>query len=214
VRPEQITRITAARGVVTFFRESVQTTTYRFRNKGPDAKTLILEHPKESGRALKDLEPEETTAAFYRFRITAQPGQEIEFPVTEIVSRQNNVAVRSLDRPTFELTFTGSEIPAGLRSRIENVIRARERLAELQAQKLPLDNSIKTIFTDQDRLRENLKALGDSREERELRQRYLSELQAQEEQVKDLRSRLERLTQEIAEQEAHVSKLVSELSWS
>ena len=94
------------------------------------------------------------------------------------------------------------------------MIRARERLAELQSQKPPVDSSITAIFTDQERLRENLKALGDSREERDLRQRYLSELQAQEQQVKDLRSKLEELTRQIGEQDALVSKLISELSWS
>ena len=212
--PEVTTRMTASRGVVTLHRESAQTTSYKFRNKGQEAKTVILEHPRDPQKTLKELKPDEATATFYRFRITVAPGQEIDFPVAETLFRQSAVAVRTLDRPTFELVFSGSAVPSELRSRIEEIMRARERLADLQGQSASTENSTKSIFADQDRLRQNLMALGDSREERELRQRYLAELQLQEQQIKDLRTRLEGLTRQVSEQEALVSRLISDLSWS
>jgi hypothetical protein len=212
-QPERIAKIKAERGVVTITHEAIQTTSYRFRNKGQDSKTIILEHPRDRGRELKDLKPVETTATSYRFRISAEPGQEIEFPVVETVSRQNVVELLNTERPGLELLFSGSEIPSELRARIDNVIRARERLSELEDQKEPLGEQTKAIFEDQERLRDNLKALGDRREERELRQRYIAELQSQEEHIKDLRNKLDVLNRQIAEQDAMVDQLIANFSW-
>jgi len=213
-RPETTTMISASRGVVTLFRETSQTTNYTFRNKGQDAKTLILEHPRTPQRTLKDLKPEETTSAFYRFRINVQPGRSIEFPVAETLSRQMTVNVRDINRASFDLTFSGTEIPAELRARLMAIIAEREKLAELEAQKPTLANSLKSIFDDQERVRENLKALANRREEKVLRQKYLSQLEAQEQQVTDLRTKVEDLDRRIAEQELLVSRLISELTWS
>ena len=76
----------------------------------------------------------------------------------------------------------------------------------------PLRN-IEQVFADHERLRENLKALGDSREERDLRTRYLAELTQQEDTVKDLRAQSAALDQQIQQHEAAAAKLVSELAW-
>jgi hypothetical protein len=212
--PEHIVRLTATHGVVTLFHESIQTTSYKFRNKGQESKTIILEHPRNEGTALQDLQPAETTAASYRFRILAEVGQEIEFPVAELTTREEALELEDLDRMEFQEVFSGAGIPSELRSRIETIVRAKERLSELEHQKEPLDGQIKGIFDDQERLRENLKALGDRREERDLRQGYITQLQSQEQHIADLRNKSEELTKQISQQEQLVSKLISDLSWS
>jgi hypothetical protein len=213
-RPEQIVRLTATKGVVTLFHESVETTSYKFRNKGQESKTLILEHPRDDSTALRDLTPAETTAVGYRFRIAVEPGQEIEFPVAETVTREEAVELDDLDRKEFLEVFSGAGIPSELRSRIETIVRAKERVSELERQKVPLDGQIKAIFNDQQRLRENLKALGDRKEERELRQGYIMQLQSQEQRITDLRNKTEELTKQIGQQEEQVSKMISDLSWN
>jgi hypothetical protein len=213
-KPEYVVKATAAHGIVTLFYESIQTTSYRFRNKGQEAKIIVLEHPREDITALRDLTPAETTAKSYRFRIATEPGQEIQFPVAETVSSKEEVEISDLDRPTFELMFSAAEIPSGLRTRLETIVRARERLAEFEKQKEPLEDQRKAIFDDQERVRENLKALGDRQEERQLRQGYIAELQSQEQRVKDLRNKADDLTKQINAQEALVAQLISDLSWN
>ncbi len=187
-RPDTIASITVSRGVMISRYESTRTTAYRFRNKGPD-NTAVLEHPRNPQTVLKDAKPDETSASAYRFRIALAPAQEIEFPVVETVSHQTNTTIRSLDRATFDLSFSGSDFPEALRTKIHEIMTQRDHLADLQAQKTPIDNSIKSIFTDQDRLRENIKALGNRSEDRALRQKSLAQLDSQEQQVKDLRAK-------------------------
>jgi hypothetical protein len=210
-RPETISRTTSSKGVLTVHRDSVQTTSYKFRNKGQEAKTIILEHPRNPQRKLIALTPVETTAAFHRFRIVAQPGEEIDFPVEETVSAQTDVSIDGLHRDDALLIF--SSIPANMRPRVEEVIRERERLAELEEQQEKIKESLESIFEDQERLRENLKVLSDNREDRSLRQRYLTQMEGQEDQVKDLRARAAEHTQRIAERETSISRLIAELTW-
>jgi hypothetical protein len=213
-RPETIVSVTVARGVMVSHFESTQTTSYRFRNKGQDDKTLVLEHPRNTRRTLKDITPEETSATAWRFRIALRAGQQIEFPVVETVDRQTTVTIRSLDRPAFEAVFAAPEFLAELRAKLQDILTQRDILSSLQAEKAPIDDSIKSIFADQQRLRENLKALTQRREDRDLHQKYLAQLDAQEQQVKDLRARLENLTRQIASHDAVVSKSISDLTWN
>src|ERR1051326_3303394 len=67
--PEVLSKVSVSRGVITIIRETDQITSYKFRNKGQESKIVILEHARDGQKVLKNVNPEETTAAFYRFRI-------------------------------------------------------------------------------------------------------------------------------------------------
>ena len=58
------------------------------------------------------------------------------------------------------------------------------------------EKRIAALFEDQERQRENLKALGDSQQERGLRERYVKELTTAEERLASLRAEIERWTTE------------------
>ena len=93
------------------------------------------------------------------------------------------------------------------------MIRGREHLAALEEQQEKTKESLESIFEDQERLRENLKALSDNREDRVLRQRYISQLEEQEDQVKALRAGSADQSRRITEEQASISRLISALSW-
>jgi hypothetical protein len=68
-----------SRGVleVTFLDE--QTTTYRFKAPAREARTLVIEHPRQAGWRLKaaQIETAEVTDASYRVRQRLEPGEEV-----------------------------------------------------------------------------------------------------------------------------------------
>ena len=105
------------------------------------------------------------------------------------------------------------EVPAALKSKIDEIVVARENLSDLRKQREPLDVRINAIVQDQTRLRENLKALRESKEEKELRQKYLDSLAGQEQQSNELRTRINDLLVRITEQDTAVAKMISELNW-
>ena len=76
-------------------------------------------------------------------------------------------------------------------------------MIELKSTMIDLDRRIeenhqriKAVFADQERQRENLKALGDSQQERGLRERYVNELTDAEERLLELRGEIDTWTRE------------------
>jgi hypothetical protein len=69
--------------------------------------------------------------------------------------------------------------------------------------------SIDAMFRDQERLRENLKALGTGAQGQPLRARYLDQLKAQEDQIQTLRARIDAVNTDIAAAQARLADLIA-----
>jgi chromosome segregation ATPase len=78
---------------------------------------------------------------------------------------------------------------------LRKVLAQKDAIADLEAQKDARDEETSKIYDDQQRLRENMKALKGSPEEKALVERYVQQLNTQE-------TRLETLRKEIAQLEA------------
>jgi hypothetical protein len=210
-QPETMARLTIARGVATTFMESVATTTYEIRNRGREPKSLIVEHSRAGNRALKSVTPFESTEGFHRFRIALTPGQSTTLEVPEIVSRQSSVQLTTLTRPQLA-QFSTNTTPAQVRERLGQIVALQEQLAVLRGQVKESQDGIDGVFRDQERLRENLKALGTGVEDRQLRSRYLGELQKQEDQLEAGRVRMAAVNAEISRLQAQLGDLIATLS--
>jgi hypothetical protein len=63
-----------ARGVMTYMSEEQQEMAYTIRNRDTSPRTVIIEHPIQSGWKLEpDMKPEESTTSFHRFRMSINP---------------------------------------------------------------------------------------------------------------------------------------------
>ena len=89
-------------------------------------------------------------------------------------------------------------------SRNWSIVEQKNKIAEVAAQIQSLDDEKSGIYDDQQRLRENLKALKGSQEERALTQRYTQQLNDQEnrlaeidKQSKDLQSKRDALQSDL-----------------
>jgi hypothetical protein len=211
-KPETTVRMTVAKGVAVLFMESLLTTTYEIRNKGTQKKSLIVEHPRFTDRKLKDVQPMEATDSFYRFRVALTAGQSTELPVPEVVARQTTVALQSLSRNQLVL-FSGKETPAAVREKLGQIVDTQEQIASLVEDLRTTNQTIDTTFLDQERLRENMKALRDTREELELRTRYLDQLKRQEDQIESSRAHVETVKRNISSAEARLADLISNLTY-
>jgi hypothetical protein len=212
-KPETMSRLTIAKGVATLFMESVLTTTYEIRNKGLEGKSLIVEHPRMGNRTLKDIEPFETTAGFHRFRVALGPGQSTTLQVPEVVSRRTTVSLTGLTRQQLTTVFGTRDTPAQVREKLEQVVGLQEQLGGLRETVKQTQAEIDTQFTDQERLRENLKALKTGAEDQQMRSRYLGQLRRQEDQIDAARARIAALNTQIADIQARLNDAISNLAW-
>ncbi|HEX5108614.1 MAG TPA: hypothetical protein VFV95_09220 [Vicinamibacterales bacterium] len=207
-RPETTARMTVSQGVAVLFMESVQTTTYEIRNKGMDRKTLILEHPRQSDRRLEGAEPFETTENFYRFRLTLGASEATTLAVPEIVARQTSVSLQEMTRPQLAL-FAGSATPQAVRERLGAIVDLQEQIAAQKLDAQAAQTLIDVLFRDQERLRENLKALRTGARDLELRARYLDQLKKQEDQMEAAQAQLASVNRDIVASQAKLSDLIS-----
>lgn len=212
-QPETMARLTVAKGVAVRYMESVLTTTYEIRNKGPESKSLIVEHPRAGNRRLKDIEPFETTAGFYRFRVALSPGQSTTLQVPEVVSRQTTVMLAQLNRQQLVAVFGGRETPSQVREKLEQIVGLQEQLATLRDTVKQTQAEIDTQFADQERLRENLKALKTGAEDQQMRSRYLGQLRKQEDQIDAARARIAGLNTQVVTVQARLNDAIANLSW-
>jgi hypothetical protein len=212
-QPETTVRISAAKGIVVFFKESLLTTTYEIRNKGTAPKTLIIEHPRSSNRKLQGMEPWETTDSYHRFKINLAPGEMTEVAPSEVVSRATQVSVSQMNRQQFVELFSGKDTPQALRAKLGEIVDVQERIATLNTERAEIEKRSTTLYRDQERLRENLKALRDTREDQNLRSRYLGQLSKQEDDITAIQVRADELSKEIKSTQSRLGELIEKLSW-
>ncbi len=182
--PQTLTRILVARGVLRRTVESRQTTTYTIRNEEAQARTLILEHPVRNGWKLAgDLNPEEQSATAYRFRVEVPSKGTTKFVVEETSPTSSQVQLNNFNENMLEMYVTRKELTPELEQALRQILAQKDALAKTDADIQGKQADVQQTFQDQERLRDNMKALKGSVEEKALLQRYTGELNDEETQL-------------------------------
>jgi hypothetical protein len=203
--PERVTRIAIGRGVLRRDVKLRRKTTYVVRNQDDLRRIVLVEHPLEAEWTLVETPaPAETTAGEHRFRVEAAPGVTTELVVQEESARETTYALSNVSPQQIELWLQERTIDSEIERVLRQVVAKRDEVEAARRDVAARDSEQASIFSDQQRLRENLSKLGDSSEEKGLRRRYVAELEKQE-------NRLESIRAERAKLEAEWRRLQSEL---
>ncbi len=192
--PQRVTRCAISQGVLKQTSEVRESRVYTFRNTDTAPRSVIVEHPVRTGYTLRgDAKPEETTAGFMRFRLNVPPQQTASLEVDEARPIETTYQVTSLTSDQVDVFLRQRSIDKSVEDALRRVLAAKAEIAELDSQKDARDEDMKEIFDDQQRLRENLKALKGSPEEKALVQRYTQQLNQQEDNLAKLRAESQEL---------------------
>ena len=202
----QVNHLKIAKGVLTETSTDVSSLTYDVRNAAPDPRTVIVEHPIRQGWTLDTADsegkstprPDETTPATYRFRIAAAPSKTTSLQVSE--THTNYQFIRLVDQSEDQLVLllrNAKASPATLAA-LQPVFDAHRAVLALDDQIRKREVEIGDINKDQARLRENMKALKGSPEEKALLTRYTGELNSQEDRLAALNTQIAQLQQQRA----------------
>ena len=191
--PGRVARLSVRDGIVVEESQERATWTYRARNENPSGVTLVIEHRVRPGWTLSpDLKPEEITAGAARFRLRIEPASEATLEVPEFSRRETRIAVTDVDAALIT-RLTQSGVPAqALETALKPVLEKRAELAAIDRRLQTLQAEHATIVRDQQRVRENMKALRGSAEEKQLLQRYTRQLDEQETRLEALQKDLDR----------------------
>ncbi len=211
----RVSRVVIRNGQWSARHGQVRQTTYTVHNKSDTEQVLYLDHPREGGDwdLFESAAPHEITESYWRFRFPL-PAQK----VTSFVVWQ-----RRLQQQTYVLADASASLlnlwikQRYLDERTERVIRQaldlRKKVADAEEQIQRVERERATIQTEQERVRENLKALGDRASEKELRERFIRTLNAQEDRLERIESEVAAQTAERDECRARVNDLLARLEY-
>ncbi len=203
---QRVTHVRIIHGVIMQTSEMRQDTTYLIRDDDATPRTLLIEHPLRADWKIADdgPKPEETTSSVYRFRVTVEPKAAATLSVRESEPIEARFELTNLDDNQIKLFLAQKSINPEVEGALRKIVEQKDRVAALDAEISQRDDETKKIYDDQQRLRENLKALKGSQEERALTQRYTQQLADQE-------TRLENLQRESADFQAKRNQAQAEL---
>jgi chromosome segregation ATPase len=188
--PQKVTNVRIARGIMVRTIESRQRVIYTVRNDDTATRALILEHPVRTGWKLSastTAKPEEESATAYRFRIEVPSKETKTFTVEESNADTAQFALTSLNLNVVEAFVKSDTLTPEMEQAMRQILAQKDEIAKLDADLKSKESAITDIVQDQDRLRENLKSLKGTPEEKTLAQRYTGELNDQENQLAALR---------------------------
>lgn len=210
---ERVRRVRIFRGVMFHYSEERETRTYTIRNEDPAARTLVIEHPvrRDWKLAADAPKPDETSSDYYRFRAAVEPKKTATLTVTEVKPLENRYALTNLDDNQIQLFLQQKSINARVEAELRKIVAQRAVVAGFEADLRARQEQIKRIFDDQQRVRENMKALKGSAEEKQLLQRYTRQLDQQESQLDALRAEIADLEKKRDAAQAELTRMATDL---
>jgi hypothetical protein len=191
---QRVTHVRIDHGVMIQTSEMRQDTRYTIRDDDTTPRTLLIEHPLRGGWQISgdSPKPEETTSNTYRFRLSLEPKASTTLSIRESAPLETRYQLTNLTDDQIKLFISQKTINPEVEAAFRKIVEQKNRVAEIDAEISRREEDTTKIYDDQQRLRENLKALKGSAEERALTQRYTQQLADQE-------TRLETLQRESAD---------------
>jgi len=199
------TRVTVLKGVLSLHSVERDATTYVVHNADTTSRQIVVEHPIRKGwKLLDDMKPEESSATRYRFRVAMEPGGTQKFTVKERHLEVSRISVSNLTDSQLTAYVQDGSVKPELESELHKVIAKKFEIFNVAQDLQSVQQEMESIDKDQGRLRENMKALKGSPEEKALLQRYTKQLDGQED-------RLAALQKEAADLKAKRTQLQEQL---
>src|SRR5262249_9441141 len=155
------------------------------------SRSLVVEHPaRPEYKLAKDgPTPEEKAAGLYRFRIEVGAKQTERLIVNEVKPLYTEYVLGNVSEEQVEMFLQRKWINADVEKALRKIVAQKGVVAILDLELKSEKSAFDQIFVDQGRLRENMKALKGSVEEKALLQRYTRQLDEEENQIDGLRKK-------------------------
>ena len=212
-QPQRVTLAKISKGTLTQVSRLQERTIYTVRNQDNAARTLVIEHPARVEWSLTKgaKEPEEKAAGTYRFRLDVAAKATASLPVDEIRTLSTSYVVSDLGPDQVELFVKQGTINGEMAAALKRIIDQKAVVAKLEEEMEDRQKDIDRIVEDQGRLRENMKALRGSAEEKALLQRYTKQLDEQETELETLRKKIRDTEAERDKANEELERMIGEL---
>jgi hypothetical protein len=212
-RPQHVTRVKISKGVLTQIAELQQRTLYTVRNEDDTTRQLVVEHPARYSWVLVkgSKQPEEKAPGVNRFRLEVPAKATATLPVEEAHIQETTYQLSDLNDDQIALFVRQGTLTPEMQQALAKITAQKAVVANLEAEMENRQKDIERIVDDQGRLRENMKALRGSAEEKTLLQRYTRQLDEQETRLDGLRKKIEETEAKRDQANSMLEKLIGDL---
>ncbi|GMO55822.1 MAG: DUF4139 domain-containing protein [Termitinemataceae bacterium] len=159
----EVTTVNVQKGVMTINRKDISEHTYTVRNVSGQSKKMIIEHPITAGMTLSEPKKAgEQTAKVYRFDQNLKANDLIKFSVKEERPSSQTVVLANIPLDSFVYYSTSTEIPANVRTALEKAVKLKRQAQAEQKTLQDIQTEYKRLTDEQDRIRKNIEAVGNT----------------------------------------------------
>jgi hypothetical protein len=207
------THVRIAKGIMILTHEQRDSREYTLHNSDTQPRQVVIEHPAREGWKLAaGPKPEETSASFLRFRVAVGPGQTEKMKIEEYHPEDTQYELSDLDNDTVALISQQNPITPELRDVFRKVLAQKNVVDNFQAQIATRRQEIDAITKDQARVRENMKVLKGSSEEKALLERYVGQLNSQEDRLNTLNKEIADLQVKHDQADQALSEMIQQIT--
>lgn len=202
---------TLRRGVMSLRYARKDVRTFTIHNVDQKPKTVVIEMPVRAGYKPIGKEPTEKTADAYRYEVAVPAGETLKFPVTE---ENEYVQSLSITNQTYDQLITyvrNKELNAEGRAKLEQIADVKRNIADTDREIQLLEQQIKEVFEDQNRLRQNISSLRSVSGQEAQVQKYALTLAEQEVDLTSKRDRQAQLRRQGADLQSKLNTLIETL---
>lgn len=208
-----VTRIHIVKGLMYLTREQRDSRKYTLHNADAAPREVVIEHPaRENWKLVEGPKPEETSASYLRFRVAVPAGQTANLQIEEYRPESSEFALTNLDEKQVAFITQQRQITPAMQEAFRRVLTQKNKVDSLATQVKTRQHEVETITKDQARLRENMKALRGSAEEKALLQRYAHQLDSQEDRLNTLAKEISDLQEKQNQARAELDQIVQQIT--
>lgn len=209
-KPDELTKVWVVRGEMHVSRKHERSTKYLVKNSGSKAKTVLIEHNKDSNwKLLRPETPAETTRDLYRFEVEAAPGEPEELTVVEESTNTEIYYLTDLTEDQIRFYTKASVVSDEIKAAFHEVVDRQAEIAKLGTRIRQSRDEIKSISEEQTRIRENMARIPQSGE---LYARYIKKFGSQEDRIEELRKQISSWETQQRELEDALEEYLTELT--
>jgi Carboxypeptidase regulatory-like domain len=208
------TRIKIAKGVMYLVQEQRAKKKYTIRNADTEARQVIVEYPAQEGWELTKgtPKPEESSTSFHRFRVAVEAGKSAELTVESFHPLETTYELTNLDSDEVALLVQQRRLTPAMQQSFSRILAQKDKIGGIDQQFNQRKQESDQITADQNRIRENMRALKGSSEERSLLQRYTKQLDSQEDRIATLRGETDGLRKQRDTAQAELGLMIMDVN--
>jgi chromosome segregation ATPase len=156
-------------------------------------------------------QPEEKAPGTYRFRVSLAAKATATLPIEEVRPVSTAFQIADLGPDQVQLSLKNGSVTAEMAAALQKIAAQKAVVEKLEQEMEDRQKDIDRIVDDQGRLRENMKALRGSAEEKALLQRYTKQLDDQETQLVNLRKKIQDTEAQRDDAQSQLQQMIDQL---